>query len=119
MFLIAAPADVVLGGSCKHMSALLGKYTLEEGRESGGRPVYRKGEEDRYLFFFGGYWRVGANANVGKTACMMYVIDAALHPGAITGVWEESNGTELVAAPGVKAVGGGAWPAAAVAHTVV
>jgi hypothetical protein len=41
------------------------------------------------------------------------VTDAALQPGAITGVWKEkasqNSGTEWVAAPGVKAVGGGAW----------
>jgi hypothetical protein len=55
--------------------------------------------------------------DVGTDRGWMAVEDAALHPGAIAGEWRGHNGTEFVAAPGVKAVGGGAWPAAAVAHT--
>jgi hypothetical protein len=80
--------------------------------------VYRTGAEDKFLFFFGRRWKVGKEVDVGTDRGWMAVEDAALHPGAIAGVWQEYDGTEWVAAPGVKAVGGGAWPAAAVAHTL-
>jgi hypothetical protein len=111
---------VALFGNCAHTVVCLGGYALQPARASGGRPVYRKGAEDRFLWFFGGEWKVGPEERVGTGSCWMFVRDAALHPGAITGVWEEGlPGHGWVDAPGVKAVGGGAWPAAAVAHTVV
>jgi hypothetical protein len=109
------PADVVLGGSSEHHAHLLGKYTLQEGQESGGPPVYRKaGEEGLHLCFFGKQWRVSAKANVGTNAGFMRVADTALHPGRIEGEWAEYTGSEWVPAPEVW-VEGGAPPAPAAA----
>ena len=82
--------------------------------------MYRKGAEDRFLFFFGVGWKVGSEEDVGTETGWMSVADAALHPGAITGGWREADGAGgWVAAPGVKAVGGGAWPAAATRYMLL
>ena len=95
---------MALVGNCTHQAICLGDYALQPERESGGRPVYRKGAEDRFLWFFEGRWRVGKEESVGTNIGWMSVTDAALHPGAITGVWKEYRGTEWVAAPGTKVV---------------
>jgi hypothetical protein len=58
---------VALFGKGALQADCLGGFALQPERESGGRPVYRKGTEDKFLWFFEGWWRVGLAAGTGRS----------------------------------------------------
>jgi hypothetical protein len=102
--LSAAPEQVVLTGSCTEKRHCLAAYTLEEGRTSDGRPVYRHATADQMLAYLDGSWRIQANKDVGTNVGWMMAEDSALHPVDITGVWWEYTraNSSWVDAPAVK-----------------
>ena len=67
--------------------------------------MYQQGTADRFLSFFGGFWRVSCNINVGTDMCRMKAADDAGHPNDIrAGCWEALDGAAWVAAPAVSVV---------------
>jgi tetratricopeptide (TPR) repeat protein len=106
------PAQVLLRGTCAHQESWLGRYTLEQGLKSCGKPVYRYQGQDKYLFFFedeeyGRRWYAGEHANVGQAPDgWLCVIDSAQSPDRIEAIWTEFDpaSSKFVAAPGVQSV---------------
>jgi hypothetical protein len=90
-----APATIVLGGACAHQGSLRGEYTLVEGRESDGRPVYLKAGEagdrgsDLLLSFSCGRWVVASEQGAAATHVAMKAADLALYPDLIEAEWQE------------------------------
>mmetsp|Transcript_53234 Transcript_53234/g.134039 ORF Transcript_53234/g.134039 Transcript_53234/m.134039 type:complete len:680 (-) Transcript_53234:1258-3297(-) len=96
-----APHRVVVSGREGTNSHINGGY-IRLGEDFSERPAYHYKEEDLYLFFSNGKWKIGPG-EVGTNSFFASVADMdAASPDAINVVWSVFNGTENEDDPDVK-----------------
>ena len=101
------PTSMSLCGELEHKTACLGTYMLAPHRTANGKPVWKHAMEDKWIAWASdGKWIVQIGANVGSNLSLMTLQDTtASLPHQSTGVWEESDGKQLVKAPSCKCFG--------------
>ena len=87
----------------------LGEFIRQVGRAINNRPVYSQvGNDERMLWYAGGYWYLGRKAEMGKPQGWMCVRDPAPAPELVQQIWRVGDGHSLHDAINVKCAAIGA-----------
>ena len=87
----------------------LGEFVRQAGKAVNSRPIYSQvGNENRMIWYTGGFWYLGRKDELGKSQGWLCVRDPAPAPELTQSMWHVGDGETLHAAPNIKCAAIGA-----------